>query len=169
MAIRPLRDVSGGLLIFVDTNILVYHLLEDELYGASCRDFLKRVETRSVVAFTSPIVVSETLFIYLHTRIIKNKKIAPKRVLRYLKRHRAVLEEVGFDKPLALLALLRILPLNKAVLETSYDLMTRYQLLPADAIDAALIRRHNLPALATRDDDFDHIEGLDVFKPADRV
>ena len=67
MAIRPLRDVSGGLLIFVDTNILVYHLLEDELYGASCRDFLKRVETRSVVAFTSPIVVSETLFIYLHT------------------------------------------------------------------------------------------------------
>jgi len=169
MAIRPLRDVSGGLLIFVDTNILVYHLLEDELYGASCRDFLKRVETRSVVAFTSPVVVSETLFIYLRTWIIKNKKIAPKRVLRYLKRHRAVLEEVGFDKPLALLALLRILPLNKAVLETSYDLMTRYQLLPADAIDAALIRRHNLPALATRDDDFDHIEGLDVFKPADRV
>ena len=169
MAIRPLRDVSGGLLIFVDTNILVYHLLEDELYGASCRDFLKRVETRSVVAFTSPVVVSETLFIYLRTWIIKNKKIAPKRVLRYLKRHRAVLEEVGFDKPLALLALLRILPLNKAVLETSYDLMTRYQLLPADAIDAALIRRHNLPVLATRDDDFDHIEGLDVFKPADRV
>ena len=169
MAIRPLRDVSGGLLIFVDTNILVYHLLEDELYGASCRDFLKRVETRSVVAFTSPVVVSETLFIYLRTWIITNKKIAPKRVLRYLKRHRAVLEEVDFDKPLALLALLRILPLNKAVLETSYDLMTRYQLLPADAIDAALIRRHNLPVLATRDDDFDHIEGLDVFKPADRV
>ena len=169
MAIRPLRDVSGGLLIFVDTNILVYHLLEDELYGASCRDFLKRVETRSVVAFTSPVVVSETLFIYLRTWIIKNKKIAPKRVLRYLKRHRAVLEEVDFHKPLALLALLRVLPLNKAVLQISYDLMMRYHLLPADAIDAALIRRHNLSALATRDDDFDHIESLDVFKPVDRV
>lgn len=148
MGIRPLRDVSDGLSIFVDSNILVYHLLEDELYGASCRDFLRRVETRSVAAFTSPIVASETLFIYLRTWIIKNKKIAPRRVLRYLKRHRAVL---------------------KAVLQTSYDLITRYQLLPADAIDAALIRRHNLPALATRDDDFDHIEGLDVFKPVDRV
>lgn len=165
MAIRPLRDVSDGLRIFVDTNILVYHLLEDELYGASCRDFLKRVEARSVAAFTSPIVASETLFIYLRSWIIKNKKIAPKRVLRYLKRHRAVLEEVDFHKPLVLLALLRVLPLDNAVLENSYDLMTRYRLLPADAIDTALIARHNLPALASRDDDFDHIDSLDVYKP----
>lgn len=165
MAIRPLRDVSDGLRIFVDTNILVYHLLEDELYGSSCRDFLKRVEARAIAAFTSPIVASETLFIYLRSWIIKNKKIAPKRVLRYLKRHRAVLEEVDFHKPLALLALLRVLPLDNAVLENSYDLMTRYRLLPNDAIDAALIARHNLPALASRDDDFDHIDSLDVYKP----
>ena len=47
----------------------------------------------------------------------------------------------------------------------SYDLMNRYQLLPADSIDAALIRRHHLAALATRDVDFDHVEGLDVCKP----
>jgi predicted nucleic acid-binding protein len=77
MAIRRLGDVSDGLRIFVDTNILIYHLLEDELYGASCRDFFKRAETGSLVGFTSPIVVSETLFIYLRAWIIQNKKIAP--------------------------------------------------------------------------------------------
>jgi predicted nucleic acid-binding protein len=43
--------------------------------------------------------------------------------------------------------------------------MTRYRLLPADSVDAAIIQRHNLPALATRDDDFDHVERLDVYKP----
>jgi predicted nucleic acid-binding protein len=165
MAIRRLGDVSNGLHIFVDTNILVYHLLQDELYGAACRDFLNRVETGSVVGFTSPIVASETLFIYLRAWIIQNKKIAPKRVLRYLKRQRKVLKEVDFHKPLALLSLLQVLPLNNAVLQTSYDLMTRYQLLPADSVDVALIRRHNLPAIATRDDDFDHIGNLDVYKP----
>ena len=165
MAIRRLRDIPDGLRIFVDTNILVYHLLEDELYGVSCRDSLNRVETGSVVAFTSPIVASETLFIYLRAWIIQNRKIVPKRVLRYLKRHREVLNEVDFDKPLALLSLLRVLPLNSAVLQTSYNLMTRYQLLPADSVDAALISRHHLPALATRDDDFDHVESLDVYKP----
>jgi predicted nucleic acid-binding protein len=165
MAIRPLRDVPVGSSIFVDTNILVYHLLEDELYGTNCRDFLKRVETGSLVAFSSPIVVSETLFIYLRAWVIQNKKIAPKRALRYLKRHRAVLQEVDFHKPLALLALLRVLPVNKDVMQNYYGLMTRYQLLPADSIEASLIQRHRLPALATRDDDFDHVDGLDVYKP----
>jgi predicted nucleic acid-binding protein len=163
MAIRRLGDVSDGLRIFVDTNILIYHLLEDELYGASCRDFFKRVETGSLVGFTSPIVVSETLFIYLRAWIIQNKKIAPKRVLRYLKRHRDVLNEVDFHKPLALLSLLG--SFRSTVLQNSYNLMTRYQLFPADSVDAALIRRHSLPAIATRDDDFDHIQRLDVYKP----
>lgn len=165
MGSRPLGEVPDGTSIFVDTNILIYHLLEDELYGASCRDFLRRVEARSVKAFTSPIVAAETLFIYLRAWIIQNKKIAPKRVLRYLKRHRAVIQEVDFHKPRALLALLQVLPLNKVVLQTSYDMMLRYQLLPADAIHSALIKRHNLPALATRDDDFDNVEGFEVFKP----
>src|SRR3990172_7189788 len=165
MAIRALRDVPDSSSIFVDTNVLIYHLLEDELYGVSCRDFLTRVETGSVVAFTSPIVASETLFIYLRAWLIKNKKIAPKRVLRYLKRHRAVVNEVDFHNPLSLLVLMRLLPLTKDVMQTSYDLMTRYQLLPADSIDAALIRRHHLAALATRDDDFDFVESLDVYKP----
>jgi predicted nucleic acid-binding protein len=72
MGIKALRDVPDGSGIFVDTNVLIYHLLEDELYGVSCRDFLKRVETGSVVAFISPIVASETLFIYLRAWLIKN-------------------------------------------------------------------------------------------------
>ena len=165
MAIRVLRDVPEGSSIFVDTNIFIYHLLEDELYGDSCRDFLKRVEIGSVTALTSPIVASETLFIYLRAWVIQNKKIAPKGVLRYLKRHRAVLKEVDFHKPLALLALLQLLPITSEIMKTAYDLMTRYQLLPADSIQAALIQRRRLPALATRDDDFDHLDGLDIYKP----
>jgi predicted nucleic acid-binding protein len=165
MAIRRLGDAPDGLRIFVDTNIFIYHLLDDELYGASCRDFFKRVETGSVLGFTSPIGASETLFIYLRAWIIQHRKTVPRRVLRYLKRHREVLNEVDFRTPLALLSLLGILPLNNAVLQTSYNLMTRHHLLPADSIDAALIRRHNLLALAYRDNDFDHIDGLDVYKP----
>jgi predicted nucleic acid-binding protein len=151
--------------MFVDTNILIYHLLDDELYGISCRDFLKRVEERSVTAFASPIVVSDTLFIYLRSWIIKNKQIAPKGGLRYLKRHREVIQEVDFQPPRALLGLLRVLPLNRAGLRISYEMMSRYSLLPADATTAALLQRHHLSVLATRDDDFDQDDGIEVFKP----
>ena len=94
MESKSLEEVPDSTSIFVDTNILIYHLLEDEIYGASCRDFLRRVETRSVTACTSPIVVAETLFISLRAWIIENKKVAPKQVLRYLKRHRAVVQVV---------------------------------------------------------------------------
>lgn len=123
------------------------------------------METGSLIAFTSPIVTSETLFIYLRAWMIQNKKIPPKRVLGYLKRHRSVLQEVDFHKPLALLALLRILPVNSDVMQTSYALIKRYELLPADSVEAALIERHRLPAIATRDVDFDNVSGLDVYRP----
>ena len=73
MASRPLEEVPDGIRIFVDTNILIYHLLDDDLYGASCRAFLQRVEAQSVTALTSPIVAAETLFVYLRAWIITNK------------------------------------------------------------------------------------------------
>lgn len=165
MAIKPLPDVPSGSRIFVDTNILIYHLLDDELYGAACRDFLKRVETGALTAFTSPVIVSETLFIYLRAWVIQSKNVAPKRVLRYLKRHRSVVDEVDFHKPLALIGLMRLLPITNEVMAISYDLMTRLKLLPADSIHAALIQRYRISALASRDDDFDHLVGLDVYKP----
>lgn len=43
---KKLEDVPAKIYIFVDTNILIYHLVEDELYGESCRKFLKRVEEK---------------------------------------------------------------------------------------------------------------------------
>ena len=68
---KTLDEVSSNMSIFVDTNILVYHLLEDELYGESCKNFLERVEEKEVTAFISPVVVSETLFIYIRSWIIR--------------------------------------------------------------------------------------------------
>ena len=51
MASRPLAEVPDGIHIFVDTNILIYHLLDDDLDGASCRTFLQRVEVQLVTAW----------------------------------------------------------------------------------------------------------------------
>src|SRR3990170_7761942 len=162
---KTLEEVPPGFSIFVDTNILIYHLLEDELYGVSCKNFLKRVEEKELTASTSPIVIGETLFLYLRFWIIEHKKVAPKKVLEYLKQHRDVINEVDFQKPLALLRLLKNLPINNAVVEASYQMTKLYNLLPNDAMNVALIKRHNIPAIATNDDDLDNITGIKVFKP----
>ena len=165
MESKPLCDVPEGISIFVVTNVLIYHLLEDEIYGASCRNFLRRAEEKSVTAFTSLVVISETLFLYLRFWVIANKKIAPKKVLHYIKQHRGVIKEVDFQKPQTLFTIFKVFSISNPILKTSYDMIKRYNLLPNDAINTALIRRYRVPAIATRDDDFDDINGLMVFKP----
>lgn len=165
---KKLEDVPPGTPVFVDTNILVYHLLEDELYGESCRKFLKRVEENDVTAFISPVVFSETLFIYLRFWIINEKRIAPKKVLEYLKRNRSLINEVDFQIPQKLISLFKVLPIGANVLKTFYQTIKFHNLLPNDAINLALITRHKIPAIATLDNDFDNIEYVKVYKPGKR-
>lgn len=162
---KALEKALPGTSIFVDTNILIYHLLEDELYGVSCRNFLKRVEEKELNAFISPIVIAETLFIYLRFWIIKHKQIAPKKVLEYLKQHRNVINEVNFEKPQALFTIFKNLPIGNTILNASYRMMKLHNLLPNDGINVALIKRHSISTIATHDDDFDDIEGIKVLKP----
>lgn len=134
MESKKLEDVPPKMSIFVDTNILIYHLLEDELYGESCRKFLKRVEEKDVTGFISPAVASETLFLYLRFWIIQEKKITPKKVLEYLKRNRSVIREVNFQKPQKLLSLFNLLPIGSKILKTSYQMIGIHKLLPNDAL-----------------------------------
>jgi predicted nucleic acid-binding protein len=162
---RTLLDASHRAAIFVDTNILVYHLLDDELYGAPCKNFLNRVEEKELKAFISPIVIAESLFIYLRFWIIKHKKIVPKKVLEYLKQHREVINKVNFQKPQSLFTIFENLPIDSGIIESSYHIMKLHNLLPNDAINIALIKHHNISAIATHDNDFNDIEGIEVLKP----
>lgn len=162
---KSLEEVLPGTAIFVDTNILIYHLLDDELYGASCRNFLNRIEEKELYAFTSPIVIAETLFIYLRFWIIKHKKISPKKVLEYIKKNRELINEVNFLKPQTLFTIFEILPITTDIINISYQMIKLYNLLPNDAINLALIKHHHLSAIATYDEDFDDIEGIKVLKP----
>lgn len=162
---RLLEEVLPGTSVFVDSNILIYHLLDDELYGTSSKNLLKRIEEKELKAFISPITINETLFIYLRFWIITHKTVAPKKVLEYLKEHIDVMQEVDFQKPQGLLSILKNLPINDAVVKASYRMTKLYNLLPNDAVNIALIRCHNIPAIATNDSDFDNIKGLKVFKP----
>lgn len=165
MGNRSLEDAPPGSSIFVDSNILIYHLLDDELYSSSCRNFLKRIENNELKAYVSPIIIAETLFIYLRFWIIKHKKIAPKKVLEYLKQHREVISDVDFQKPEALFTIFKNLPISSSIVKASCNAIKLHNLLPNDAINIALIKRHNISIIATHDDDFDDIEGIEVLKP----
>lgn len=166
MANKRLEEIPPGMSAFVDTNILLYHLFDDELYGESCKTFLKRVEEKDVSAFISPVVVSETMFIYIRFWLIKEKKVSPKRVLEYLKKNRSIINAIDLQKPQKLFSLFKILPISANVLKTSFEFIKIRNLLPNDAINLSVITHHKIPAIATLDDDFNGIPDIKVFKPS---
>ncbi|MCK4734821.1 MAG: PIN domain-containing protein [Methanophagales archaeon] len=65
MAPGELSALPSGEKVFIDSNILTYHLLNDPVYGKGCKEFIGRVENREFEGFISPIIVSETLFNFI--------------------------------------------------------------------------------------------------------
>jgi predicted nucleic acid-binding protein len=62
MVLGKLSALSIGEKVFVDSNILTYHLLNDPVHGKRRKEFVSRIEARDFEGFISPIIVSETLF-----------------------------------------------------------------------------------------------------------
>jgi predicted nucleic acid-binding protein len=165
MESKYLDEIADGEQVFVDANILIYHLLEDSIFGQSCYDFLNRVERGEIAGITSPVALAEALFTYIRLWVITKKQIQPKKVLQYLKKHREVLEEIDLEKVERLFELLTILPVDRSVITQARRSIPAEKLLPNDAITHALLQIHQLHLIATNDEDFDEISGFTVFKP----
>jgi predicted nucleic acid-binding protein len=60
-----------------------------------------------------------------------------------------------------------ILATNEARLDHGQTVRNRYGLLTNDSLIVAAMDEVGIASLATRDDDFDHISDLTVYKPTD--
>ena len=52
-------SIPPGVAVFLDANTLIYHFANDVQYGAACTQFLKRVELRQLLGFTSAHVLGD--------------------------------------------------------------------------------------------------------------
>jgi len=64
MAPGELSVFPGNEKVFIDSNILTYHLHNDPVYGERCKEFIERVENREFEGFISPM-----LHIYLQSLV----------------------------------------------------------------------------------------------------
>lgn len=151
--------------IFIDSNILIYHLMGDPLYGEKCRDIIGRVETGCLYGYVSPIVISDALFIYIKVWLIKEKHIALKDILAYLKKNPEVIRGINLAKPFELFELFHILPITGKVVRDSFGYMSSYSLLPDDALNLSVMLTSGLKKLATKDADFDRVDKIQIWRP----
>lgn len=165
MALGDLRALSSGEKIYVDSNILTYHLLKDPIYGERCKEFIKRIENRDVEGFISPIIVSETLFNFIKATIVMDYGIKPKEVIPLLKANPRAISKIELGKASDLFKVFCILPISELETEKSYEVIKEYALLTNDALHVATMKQHGITNIATNDKDFERVEWVTVWIP----
>ena len=147
-------DLPDGSLSFVDTNVLVYHFVENPRFSPECREYLRRVVADAVHK-----VMAE------EARLVHGLDSG---AIRFLQRHPAEITKLGAfveaTKQLERLPI-RLVPVDLTIIRQSAELAQQRGLLTNDAIIVALMQRHGISHLATNDDDFDRVPGIQVWKP----
>jgi predicted nucleic acid-binding protein len=128
-------------LLFLDTNIFLRHLLQDDADQSSkASAFLKRIEQGEVKVRTSDTVIFETVFTL--QKGYHRQKAAIRDTLLPL------MELPGIELP------------GKRRYRKVFALYVEANLPFADAYHAVLMEQLNLTEIVTFDTDFDHIKGI---------
>lgn len=158
-------DVPEDSNIFIDSNIFTYFLLKREEYYNNVRVFFKRIDEKKLTGFINPIVISETYFNYLRVKISEKYNAPLKDVPKLIKNKPEILREIPLEVVDEILALdnIKVLEYRPEVDVRYY--ISKYSLLPNDAINAATCKLFNIGNIATNDNDFNRVDFLNLFRP----
>lgn len=133
--------------IFVDTNVLLRLLLDDEQsQSAAARELFSAVERGEITVWTSDVAIAELVWV-LTGPIMRRERQAVARELALL------MELPGLRLE------------NKATMRRALDLFTKQAIDWVDAYHAALLLEQDSPELYSFDRDFDRIPGLRRLEP----
>jgi len=157
--------------IFIDANIFLDYSLPNPKYGESAASFLEKIELNEIRAATTPVVLDEVSFIILiHKGSLLLETQDRKEIINSIKKDNKisnlcyeVVEE--FNEFLSCLKGLKIVSVNLRDYKQASELGKRYLLLPSDALHASVMKNNKISNIATRDGDFERIEGMTVWKP----
>lgn len=131
---------------FLDTNILLRHLLQDHPdHSPRATAYLERIERGEVQAHIAETVIFETVFLLQH-RFGEPKA----RVVELIQ---PLIEMAGIRLP------------GKRKMRRVFDLYLRLNLPFADAYHAVLMRQLGLSEIVTFDQDFDRVPGIRGVEP----
>lgn len=163
-----LHDIPPGTHCFVDANIFYYHLVETPPLSEECSNFFERVEKKEISASTSAVAVAEAVHKVMLADAVARHGLNRVGLAHRLQRHRQLISTLKEHMKVA--TLVRALGINVesvslTTLERAATLSTNFQLLTNDALTVAVMEQLALKDLATNDENFDAVTGMDVWKP----
>ena len=166
MPTEPLSAIPPGTPVLIDANIFIYAA---SVQSAECEQLLQRCATEDVLGVTTVDIVSEVCHRRMLAEAFEEGLIARQSapalrrrpdIVRRLHRYQAYIDQIfGLG--------LLVLELNETRFRESTLVRSRYGLLTTDSLILAAAELYGIEALATRDDDFDEVPWLTVYKPQD--
>ncbi|MDO9517743.1 MAG: type II toxin-antitoxin system VapC family toxin [Methanosarcinaceae archaeon] len=125
---------------YLDSNLIIYAILDDTKIGNWSREVLERVQNAEIPGCTSFLTFDE---VYYKVNKIKGTDIAIKNLEAFL-----------------LMPNMRFIDVNDIIIWKSLELIKEYMFLPRDAIHAATALIAGADTIISQDADFDNIKGL---------
>ncbi len=162
-----LADLQDGDRIFIDANIFIYH------FGGrspECKAFLERCARRELSGYTSTTILAEVLHRLMIAEAVAKGLVTARTAVRKLGEIPELVKQLTQyqeDVSKILQMNLTILDLTLEIMRKSAEVRKEEGLLTNNSFVVACMREQGLTKLATADGDFDHVSGLEVYKPSD--
>lgn len=161
-------SIPAGVAVFLDANTLIYHFANDAKYGAACTQFLKRVELRQLLGFTSAHVLGDVAHRLMTLEAINQLGWPHAGVAARLRKHHADIPKLSvYRQAISRISHLgiQVLPILQSTIEDATVLSDRYELLTGDALIVSVMLQQGLTHLASNDADFDRVPALLRYAP----
>lgn len=156
------EEIGAGQAVFIDANVFIYHLTGR---SQACRALLERCEIGEVQGITGVHVVLEVLHRLMMLEAVQKGLISPGNVARRLKEHPEVVQVLGeYAQHAGQIPHMgvQVLPVNRELVRVSHEVRRQAGLLVHDSISVAMMERRGMKAIATQDQDFVRVAGLQV-------
>lgn len=161
-------SIPPGTAVFVDANILVYHLTAHAILGSACTGLVQRIEQNTLSGLTATHVLSEVthrlmlieasqMFGWPLAGALKRLKKNPQEISKLVK-FRLALQEIHNSG-------MQVLTIDSPLIDAAAALSQQTGLLSNDALIVAVMQHHRLNHLASHDYAFDRVPGLMRYGP----
>jgi len=166
MPVERIENLPAGTRLFLDANIFVYAFLG---HSNECQELLGRRATEQVLGITTLDVVNEVTHRMMLAEALGKGVIKRDRVRDLRGKWREVAKLTEYWTQTSAIFGLNILVLitDEARLHVAQTIRVRHGLLTNDSLIVAAMEEFGIDSLATRDNDFDHVSELIVYKPSD--
>ncbi len=166
---KNLKDFKGKEAIFIDANILLHHAFG---INATSVEFLKKVESFNIKAYTSALVIEEITFKltmqsasnFLDRVTLQRVKVLLKDTKNKDKVFKPILQYRGYIDTLKDFGLV-VLDLTDKDMVAAIQKAKTYGLITADAAHIAVMKRKGITHMASSDSDFNAVNNITLWMP----